>query len=103
MAVPLLLPLPLPAPMSRASLGPQRQPYLTRHQVAVGQENQQTNTSGDKLPAHKHRAPSPVPGSSNMRVPSSGLSSRPASAPKKQTYRVVSSRYASPSMRPPVH
>ena len=102
-AAPLPLPLPLPAPVSRASLGPQRQPYLTRLQVAVGQENQQTNTSGDKLPAHKHRAPSPVPGSSNMRVPSGGLSSRPASAPKKQTYRVVNSRYASPGMRPPVH
>ena len=29
----------LPAPVSRASLGPQRQPYLTRLQVAVGQEH----------------------------------------------------------------
>jgi len=101
-AAPLPPPLPLPAPASRASLGPQRQPYLTRLQVAVGQENQQTNISGDKLPAHKHRAPSPVPGSSNMRVPSGGLSARPASAPKKQTYRVVHSRYASPGTRPPV-
>ena len=101
-AAPLPPPLPLPAPVSHASLGPQRQPYLTRLQVAVGQENQPANMSVDKLPAHKHRAPSPVPGSSNMRVPSGGLSARPASAPKKQTYRVVHSRYASPGTRTPV-